>query len=81
MLSYVGLTILGVNSVQLYMKVPGSRTPGFALINLLDFESVLSVGQKSWLYDVFVFVTLTTFYIMLCGLLHGASIVSKILNR
>jgi histone demethylase len=28
MLSYVGHTILGVNSVQLYMKVPGSRTPG-----------------------------------------------------
>jgi len=28
MLSYMGHTILGVNSVQLYMKVPGSRTPG-----------------------------------------------------
>lgn len=28
MLSLVGHTILGMNSVQLYMKVPGSRTPG-----------------------------------------------------
>ena len=28
MLTYVQQTILGMNSVQLYMKVPGSRTPG-----------------------------------------------------
>lgn len=28
MLSHVGYDILGVNTVQLYMKVPGSRTPG-----------------------------------------------------
>ncbi|CAF0758820.1 unnamed protein product [Adineta ricciae] len=28
LLSHVGYTILGMNSVQLYMKVPGSRTPG-----------------------------------------------------
>lgn len=28
MLSFVDYTILGVNSVQLYMKVPGCRTPG-----------------------------------------------------
>ena len=28
MLSHVGHQILGMNSVQLYMKVPGSRTPG-----------------------------------------------------
>ncbi|KAF3841358.1 hypothetical protein F7725_007220 [Dissostichus mawsoni] len=28
MLSHVGSTILGMNTVQLYMKVPGSRTPG-----------------------------------------------------
>ena len=28
MLSHVGFQILGMNSVQLYMKVPGSRTPG-----------------------------------------------------
>lgn len=31
MLSHVGHTILGMNSVQLYMKVPGSRTPGGCL--------------------------------------------------
>lgn len=28
MLSHVGQTILGMNTIQLYMKVPGSRTPG-----------------------------------------------------
>ncbi|CAF0838574.1 unnamed protein product [Rotaria sp. Silwood1] len=28
LLSHVGYTILGMNSVQLYLKVPGSRTPG-----------------------------------------------------
>ncbi len=28
LLSHLGYTILGMNSVQLYMKVPGSRTPG-----------------------------------------------------
>jgi len=27
-LAHIGHTILGMNSVQLYMKVPGSRTPG-----------------------------------------------------
>lgn len=31
MLSHVGHTILGMNTVQLYMKVPGSRTPGVLL--------------------------------------------------
>lgn len=40
MLSHVGHVILGMNTVQLYMKVPGSRTPGhqennnFCSINL-----------------------------------------------
>lgn len=28
LLTHVGHTILGMNTVQLYMKVPGSRTPG-----------------------------------------------------
>jgi lysine-specific demethylase 6A len=28
LLSHIGYTILGMNSVQLYIKVPGSRTPG-----------------------------------------------------
>uniref|UniRef100_H2YC66 [histone H3]-trimethyl-L-lysine(27) demethylase n=1 Tax=Ciona savignyi TaxID=51511 RepID=H2YC66_CIOSA len=28
MLSHVGHSILGMNTIQLYMKVPGSRTPG-----------------------------------------------------
>ncbi|KAK2505344.1 hypothetical protein MC885_012981 [Smutsia gigantea] len=29
LLSHLGHTILGMNTVQLYMKVPGSRTPGY----------------------------------------------------
>ena len=33
MLTYVNQTILGMNSVQLYMKVPGSRTPGQCLLH------------------------------------------------
>lgn len=28
LLSHVGYSILGMNTVQLFMKVPGSRTPG-----------------------------------------------------
>uniref|UniRef100_A0A1I7Y2W8 JmjC domain-containing protein n=1 Tax=Steinernema glaseri TaxID=37863 RepID=A0A1I7Y2W8_9BILA len=40
MLTHLGHTVLGMNTVQLYMKVPGSRTPGhqenncFASINV-----------------------------------------------
>lgn len=37
LLSHVGNTILGMNTVQLYMKVPGSRTPGQSSI----FKSIL----------------------------------------
>lgn len=32
LLSHFGHTILGMNSVQLYMKIPGSRTPGETFI-------------------------------------------------
>ena len=32
LLSHVGHTVLGMNSVQLYMKVAGSRTPGEHLL-------------------------------------------------
>ncbi len=28
LLAHIGYSILGVNSAQLYMKVPGARTPG-----------------------------------------------------
>ena len=36
MLSHVGYTILGMNTVQLYMKVPGSRTPGKVYANSIS---------------------------------------------
>ncbi|KAG5853297.1 hypothetical protein ANANG_G00071660 [Anguilla anguilla] len=49
MLTYVGHTILGMNSVQLYMKVPGSRTPGHQENN--NFCSVninIGPGDCEW---------------------------------
>lgn len=48
MLSHVGHTILGMNTVQLYMKVPGSRTPGQCLssigVCLYAYYMPLSIG-------------------------------------
>ncbi|KAM9332074.1 lysine (K)-specific demethylase 6B, b isoform 2-T3 [Pholidichthys leucotaenia] len=49
MLSLVGHTILGMNTVQLYMKVPGSRTPGHQENN--NFSSVninIGPGDCEW---------------------------------
>ncbi|XP_069002960.1 lysine (K)-specific demethylase 6B, b isoform X1 [Embiotoca jacksoni] len=49
MLSHVGTTILGMNTVQLYMKVPGSRTPGHQENN--NFCSVninIGPGDCEW---------------------------------
>lgn len=49
MLSHVGHEILGMNTVQLYMKVPGSRTPGHQENN--NFCSVninIGPGECEW---------------------------------
>uniref|UniRef100_A0A8C8ECG0 [histone H3]-trimethyl-L-lysine(27) demethylase n=1 Tax=Otus sunia TaxID=257818 RepID=A0A8C8ECG0_9STRI len=49
LLSHVGHTILGMNTVQLYMKVPGSRTPGHQENN--NFCSVninIGPGDCEW---------------------------------
>ncbi|XP_068600476.1 uncharacterized protein [Brachionichthys hirsutus] len=49
MLGHVGHTILGMNTVQLYMKVPGSRTPGHQENN--NFCSVninIGPGDCEW---------------------------------
>ncbi|XP_036143411.1 histone demethylase UTY [Monomorium pharaonis] len=49
MLSYVGHDILGMNTVQLYMKVPGCRTPGHQENN--NFCSVninIGPGDCEW---------------------------------
>ncbi|XP_049729467.1 lysine-specific demethylase 6A-like isoform X2 [Elephas maximus indicus] len=49
LLSHVGHTIVGMNSVQLYMKVPGSRTPGHQENN--NFCSVninIGPGDCEW---------------------------------
>ncbi|KAM6447022.1 lysine-specific demethylase 6A isoform 7-T7 [Liasis olivaceus] len=49
LLSHVGHTVLGMNTVQLYMKVPGSRTPGHQENN--NFCSVninIGPGDCEW---------------------------------
>ncbi|KAI6231876.1 hypothetical protein M3Y95_00427800 [Aphelenchoides besseyi] len=49
LLSYLGYTVLGMNSVQLYMKVPGCRTPGHLENN--NFASVnvnIGPGECEW---------------------------------
>ncbi|XP_036400518.1 lysine-specific demethylase 6A-like isoform X2 [Megalops cyprinoides] len=49
LLSHMGHSILGMNTVQLYMKVPGSRTPGHQENN--DFCSVninIGPGDCEW---------------------------------
>ncbi|XP_066105026.1 LOW QUALITY PROTEIN: lysine-specific demethylase 6A-like [Saccopteryx bilineata] len=49
LLSHLGYTILGMNTVQLYMKVPGSRTPGHQENN--NFCSVninIGPGDCEW---------------------------------
>ncbi|GAB6020798.1 Lysine-specific demethylase 6A [Chamberlinius hualienensis] len=49
MLSHVGHVILGMNTVQLYMKVPGSRTPGHQENN--NFCSIninIGPGECEW---------------------------------
>ncbi|KAH3807602.1 hypothetical protein DPMN_135948, partial [Dreissena polymorpha] len=49
MLSHLGHTILGMNTLQLYMKVPGSRTPGHQENN--NFCSIninIGPGDTEW---------------------------------
>jgi len=49
MLSHVGHTILGMNTVQLYMKVPGSRTPGHQENNNMCSVNInIGPGDTEW---------------------------------
>ena len=49
MLSHIGHQILGMNTIQLYLKVPGARTPGhqennnFAAVNIN-----IGPGDSEW---------------------------------
>ncbi|XP_018332991.1 lysine-specific demethylase 6A isoform X2 [Agrilus planipennis] len=75
MLSHVGHVILGMNTVQLYMKVPGSRTPGHQENN--NFCSIninIGPGDCEW------FATPDAYWGAICALceknqinyLHGS---------
>ncbi|KAL6424316.1 hypothetical protein ACFW04_009846 [Cataglyphis niger] len=75
MLSHVGHVILGMNTVQLYMKVPGSRTPGHQENN--NFCSIninIGPGDCEW------FAVPDAYWGMICALcerngisyLHGS---------
>lgn len=49
LLTYLGHTVLGMNTVQLYMKVPGCRTPGHLENN--SFASIninIGPGECEW---------------------------------
>ena len=50
MLSHLGHTVLGVNTVQLYMKVPGARTPGHQEnLNFTSLNINIGPGDCEWL--------------------------------
>ena len=57
MLSHIGHTILGMNSVQLYMKIPGCRTPG--IHPYIQYESRLkvSVTKSCYVFTAYIFVS------------------------
>jgi len=48
MLSHIGHKILGMNTVQLYMKVPGSRTPGRTLCDNDDVYTVAATAAEKY---------------------------------
>ncbi|GMT04719.1 hypothetical protein PENTCL1PPCAC_26893 [Pristionchus entomophagus] len=49
LLSHLGHTILGMNTVQLYMKVPGNRTPGHTENNCLASVNInIGPGDCEW---------------------------------
>lgn len=49
MLSYMGHKILGMNTIQLYMKVPGSRTPGHQENNNMSALNLnIGPGDCEW---------------------------------
>ena len=50
MLSHLEHQVLGMNAVQLYMKVPGSRTPGHQEnVNMAAININIGPGDCEWL--------------------------------
>jgi len=48
-LSHLGHTVLGMNSVQLYMKIPGCRTPAHQEnLNLCSVNFNIGPGDCEW---------------------------------
>ncbi|MFH4976698.1 hypothetical protein AB6A40_003407 [Gnathostoma spinigerum] len=49
MLTHLGHTVFGMNSIQLYMKVPGARTPGHQENNCLASVNInIGPGECEW---------------------------------
>lgn len=49
LLTHLGYKVLGMNTVQLYMKVPGSRTPGHLENNCFASINVnIGPGECEW---------------------------------
>ena len=46
MLSHIGHSVLGMNTVQLYMKIPGCRTPG-NLASSFDDQLLLTANMRN----------------------------------
>ncbi|OWJ99602.1 KDM6A [Cervus elaphus hippelaphus] len=55
LLSHVGHTILGMNTVQLYMKVPGSRTPGNFYELRVDTQIDQNVNHANETWILFIY--------------------------
>lgn len=55
LLSHVGHTILGMNTVQLYMKVPGSRTPGNFYEPTVDTQIDQNVNHAKETWILFIY--------------------------
>lgn len=76
MLSHIGHTILGMNSVQLYMKIPGCRTPGIypfkhTLATSFRNKIMSSLQEKKRINFLSVSQCIFSIFSCLCAYLEG----------